>query len=152
MSASARSIRRLKEKEFRKVNKIKRKAIQITLSDGQVVTVKAPSMEQFADFMNSFAVLKKIVEAFASVEEMGNSVVGNLNAVRLDKQTLEEFYPLLAMLSDITVDEFKELPWQDGVAIMLGYIQLLSPDKLANPIQAAAEALPQTEEQPSLAN
>lgn len=170
MTSAGRKLRRLRYKERMKEMRIKRKAIQIELSDGRkgagitphsivlqdghctvcgstVVTVHAPSMEQFTEFMASFGILEKIGKAFQAVQDFGNGIGYNLGAVKLDKQTVEEFYPLLAALSDISIEDFKELPVEDGMSIMMAYVTLLSPASL-NPTEAAAEQIPSPAPQP----
>lgn len=139
MTGGGRQVRRRQTKERMKAMKIKRKAIQVTLSDQEtIVTVHAPSMEQFTEFMASFGILDKVGKAFAAVQNFGGGVNYDLSAIHLDKATMEEFYPLLAGLSDISVEDFKALPVEDGLSIMMAYITLLSPASL-NPTPAEPE-------------
>lgn len=126
---------RLKEK-MRKMN-IKRKAMEIVLSDGETkVMVHAPTMSQFAEYIESFAVIQQIGTAFKELEKQSSGSTISLGAVKLSPEMMEAFYPLIASLSNISVDEYKALPVQDGMAIMLAYVQLLAPESMANPTQA----------------
>ena len=152
---------------------IKRRAIQIVLSDHKtIVTVKSPTMEQFSDYLDSFGVISQIGKAFQALEPLSGGVGGNLTKVKLDPQMLEDFYPLLALLSSyretitpladdadlsalndqaytdvskpVSTDEYKSLPVADGMAIMLTYVKLLAPESMVNPTAAEpVAAVPQ---------
>lgn len=151
--------------------KIKKRVLPVTLSDGNtVVVVHSPTMEQFSEYLSSFAVITRISQAFQEVGKLKGGINANLAEVKLDKQTLEDFYPLLAVLSaettveglatlkaedlaslpSVSVEDYKQLQIQDGMAILLAYIQLLAPETLANPTNPeAASQTPPPELQPS---
>jgi len=129
-----RKVKRQEYKEKTKAMKIKKRAVQVTLSDKEtIVTVHTPSMAQFSQFLESFPIVTMIGKAFAAVQEQSKGGVVNLAAVKIDPATLDNFYPLLAILSDISVEDFKDLPIEDGLSILLAYVQLLAPETLTNP-------------------
>jgi hypothetical protein len=174
MSALGRKIRRQRAKELMHKMKIKKRAIQIMLSDNlTMVSVHSPSMEQFTEYLDSFTVIGQIGAAFQAVQQTQGGILNNLSATRIDKPMLEQFYPLLAVLSSyrelktsladrdmsvltdmdfvasaapLTTDEYKGLSIDDGLGVMLAYVKLLSPESLTNPTSAEATPvdIPQT--------
>lgn len=123
---------------------IKKKAIEVVLEDGETkVLVHAPNMSQFAEYLESFAVIQQIGQAFGAIERMSGGTTASLAQVKISKQMMEDFYPLLAMLSNISVDEYKMLSINDGMAIMMAYVQLLAPETMANPTKAEDSQPPQ---------
>ncbi len=124
--------------------KIKKKALAVLLSDKETtVTVHAPSMSQFTEYLESFGVISRIGQKLNETQQAANGVL-SLTQVKIDKAMMDEFYPLLAALSDISIEDFKDLPIEDGMAIMLAYVQLLAPESLANPTPAEV-TIPQTQ-------
>lgn len=151
MPSITRRVNRIHLKEKYKAMKTKKKALEIVLEDGETkVVVHAPTMGQFTEYLESFAVIQQIGRAFGSIQSLAGGGPIDLGQVRIDKQTMEGFYPLLAMLSNITVEEYKELSVNDGMAIMFAYVQLLAPETMANPTAAEETQPPQptTAQQP----
>lgn len=127
--------------------KIQRKAIEVMLSDGEtLITVHAPSMTQFSQYLASFSVIMKIAEAFEKVTNASSGIVTDFSGLVIAPALLDSFYPLLAMLSDISIEDFKELPVADGTAIMFAYINLLAADRVKTPDPTPAETAPQTQD------
>lgn len=145
MTSQARRVARNHLKEKFKAMNTKKKAIEIVLEDGTTkILVHAPTMSQFTEYLESFAVIQQIGQTFKALEQLGGGVTANLNQVKISKQMMDDFYPLLAMLSNISVEDYKALSINDGLAIMLAYVQLLAPESMANPTKAEESQPPQT--------
>lgn len=145
MTSQARRVSRNHLKEKFKAMNTKKKAIEVVLQDGETkVLVHAPTMSQFTEYLESFAVIQQIGQAFGDLERMAGGAAVNFTKVSINKQMMEDFYPLLAMLSNISVEEYKELSVNDGMAIMMAYVQLLAPETMANPTEAEESQPPQT--------
>ena len=145
---------------------IKRRAIEVWMSDKVTqVIVKSPTMEQFREYLGSFGVVQRIGKAFQAV---GPALEGTASfaQVKIDKADLDEFYPLLAMLSTyreltmplgtrqspdlkdvdftgpakpISTEDYNGLPVEDGMGIMFAYVRLLAPETLVNPTNAGTD-------------
>lgn len=148
--------------------KIKRRVYEVWMSDQKTqVIVRAPTMEQFTDYLDSFGVIQRIGAAFQTLERSMNGGMDFTN-VKISQEDLDEFYPLLSVLSTyrelfvpkgdriefsnidftgpaqpVTPEDYKGLSVEDGMAIMFAYVQLLAPEKLPNPTKAEAETSPQ---------
>lgn len=170
MGALGRRIRRQRAKELMKRMKIKKRAVQTILSDNcTIVHVHSPSMEQFTEYLDSFMVIGQIGAAFQAVQQTQGGILNNLSATKIDKAMLEQFYPLLAVLSTyrtltmplgqrdmgslqdsdfediskpLTTAEYKDLPIDDGLGIMLAYVKLLAPESLTNPTSVEPTVTP----------
>lgn len=155
--------------------KIKRRVYEVWMSDRKTqVIVRAPTMEQFTDYLDSFGVIQRIAGAFQTLERSMNGGV-DFTKVKISQEDLDEFYPLLSVLSTyreliiplgeriavrdedftgpaqpVTPEDYKGLSVEDGMAIMFAYVQLLAPEKLPNPTNAGAEALPQDMTEPQI--
>jgi hypothetical protein len=160
-----------------KAMNIKRRAIEVWMSDHKTqVWVKAPTMQQFREYLDSFGVVQRIGEAFQAVSPE-NSLPTNFMQVKIPQADLDGFYPLLAALSTsreltlplgarqstdltdadytgpakpITVEEFNNLQVDDGMGILWAYVKLLAPDTLVNPTNAGTgtEPAPQATPEP----
>lgn len=154
---------------------IKRRVFEVWMSDNKTrVIVKAPSMEQFTNFLDSFGVIKRIGDAFQAVQTAASGGM-DFSRVNIPQQDMDEFYPLLAVLSSyrelkeplgqrdpaklddvdyvddwkpVTPEDYKGLSIDDGMAIMFAYIQLLAPEKLPNPTSAEEQKATPPQEQP----
>jgi len=155
---------------------IKRRAFEVLMSDNKTrVIVKAPSMEQFTNFLDSFGVIKRISEAFQMVQTAANGGM-DFSKVNISQQDMDEFYPLLAVLSSyrelkeplgerdtakltdfdyvsdwqpVTPEDYKGLSIDDGMAILFAYIQLLAPETIPNPTSAEEQKVTPPQEQPT---
>ena len=68
-------------------------------------------------FLRSMPALKAIAAAFESMKMVEEGITGI--PINLPDSAIEGIFPLLAVMSDITVDEFKSLPLiPDGMAVL----------------------------------
>lgn len=111
--------------------KIKRKAFEVTLSNGETVLVHEPRIADMGVFVRAIPALQAMTALFRSAApaeqiEPGMivasdapppGIIGLPNSTPTDDQ-FEAIYPLFAIMTNITVDEFKDLPFWDGMAII----------------------------------
>lgn len=105
----------------------KTKAIEVTLSDGSVVFVHAPKTKDLPLFINSLSALNAMSKAFEASSQ--TDIIG-LN-VSIDPLVMDNLYPLLASMSDMSVDELKELELWDGIAVFAALNQFAPKNSVA---------------------
>lgn len=118
MTSLSRKIERNRLKEAKKNMKVKNKAIEVVLSDKQVVIVHAPRMKDLNVFLSALPSLAAISDAFEKIQESISGVQGM--PIDVPDSAYDGIYKLLAIMSDIDVEDFKELPMFDGLAILRG--------------------------------
>jgi hypothetical protein len=101
-----------------KVHKIKRRAVEVILSDGQKVLVFEPKTSDMGTFLRALPALTSISKAFLASTEAQDGVVGMVPDI--PDSVYEGLFPLIAVMTDISVEDFKELPLFDGMALMNG--------------------------------
>jgi hypothetical protein len=101
-----------------KVHRIKRRAVEVTLSDGQKVLVFEPKTSDMGTFLRALPALTSISQAFRAAAEAQDGVMGL--TVDIPDSVYEGLFPLIAVMTDMSVDDFKELPLFDGMALMNG--------------------------------
>jgi hypothetical protein len=121
--------------------KVKAKAIEIVLSDGQKIIVHAPMTKDMGTFLRALPALTSFSRAFQAVRDAQDGLLGM--PVDVSDETLQGIFPLLAVMTDITVEEFTDLPLSDGMAIMAG-LALFAPNQPAAAQGAKPEASIQT--------
>ncbi|MCI0551267.1 MAG: hypothetical protein L0287_09950 [Anaerolineae bacterium] len=119
---------------------IKVKAIEVQLSDGQTVIVHEPKVKDMNVFLNALPALHALSESFANAQQATEGVQGM--PTEIPQAALDGVFSLLAIMTDVTLNEFNELPLFDGLAIMKG-LSVFTPK---NPTFPAVEPeIPQTE-------
>jgi|WetSurMetagenome_2_1015567.scaffolds.fasta_scaffold369096_2 hypothetical protein len=101
-----------------KVHKVKRRAVEVTLSDGQKVMVFEPKTGDMGTFLRALPALTSISKAFIATAEAQDGVQGMI--IDIPDSTYEGLFPLIAVMTDMTVEDFKDLPLFDGMALMNG--------------------------------
>jgi hypothetical protein len=104
--------------EVRMVKRIKRRAVEIPLSDGQIALVFEPKTEYMGTFLRALPALQSISVAFKTSAQAAGGVVGM--PVDIPDSVYEGLFPLIAIMSNMTVEDFKDLPLFDGMALMRG--------------------------------
>ena len=102
--------------EFHTVKPIKRRAIEVELSDGQLVYVFEPKTADMGTFSRALPALQSVAKAFQVSNETADGVMGM--SVNIPDSAYEGLFPLIAVMSNITVDEYKALPLFDGIALL----------------------------------
>ena len=119
------------------MNPVKLKTIEVVLTDGQKILVHGPRTADLGTFLRSMPALKKISGAFQTMEQAEQGIQGI--PFDLQDSDLEGFFPLLAVMSDISVAEFKSLPLMpDGMEILKAF-SLFTP-KNAPAVQTEEQA------------
>ncbi len=116
-----------------KVHKVKRRAVEVILSDGQKVMVFEPKTSDMGIFLRALPALTSISQAFRTTSEAQDGVQGLI--IDIPDSVYEGLFPLIAVMTDMSVEDFKELPLFDGMALMNG-LSVFAP----NP-QAAAKKM-----------
>lgn len=98
------------------MNLPKRRAIEVILSNGEKLLVHDPSVNDLPAFMNALPGLQALSKAAQVNEAASNGVLG-LPGPSL-AGTIEQIAPLFAIMTEITVEDFKQLPVFDGLAII----------------------------------
>lgn len=97
---------------------VKPKAIEIELSDGQKVIVHAPKTGEMGTFLRAMPALQALARSFQSAQPQDGGVTGM--PVNISDVELEPIFPLFAVMTNISVEEFKDLPLPDGMACLQG--------------------------------
>lgn len=118
MTNLQRKIERQKLKELKKTMKVKAKAIEVQLSDGQSVIVHEPKIRDMNVFLSALPALFTLSKAFENAKQAGDGVMGM--PTEIPQSALDGVFSLLAVMTDITLAEFNDLPLFDGMAIMKG--------------------------------
>lgn len=93
---------------------IKPKAFQVTLSDGSEHVVHEPKVKDMGAFLRALPSLVAIARVFSTTKD-------NLGLqANIPDAVIEDIFPLLAIMTDLSVEEFKDLPLMDGWAVMQG--------------------------------
>jgi hypothetical protein len=107
----------------------KLKAIEVVLSDGQTVTVHEPRVQDVGKYFRAMPALIELSNAMSSTKDAIKGVKGL--PVDISDETLELIWPLFAVMSDITVDDYKLLPLWDGMAILMAFGEFVPKNRLA---------------------
>lgn len=110
---------------------VKTKAIEVELSDGQKVIVHAPKTGEMGTFLRAMPALQALARSFQSATPTDGGVTGM--PVNISDAELEPIFPLFAVMTNITVQEFKELPLPDGIACLQG-LTLFTPKNSSAPV------------------
>ena len=103
--------------------KVKLRAIQVTLSDGQVVNVHELTGAQFELFLNAQGSFKAVMEAIQAMQMASEGVKGLPTSV--PKGATKELFELVATMADMTVGEYGNLPFSDYLSIFGAAVTLL---------------------------
>jgi len=98
------------------MNLPKRRAIEVILSNKERLLVHDPSVSDLAVFMQALPGLQSLSKAAEVNEKAAEGIMG-LPQPMLDK-VVDQIAPLFSIMTEITVDEFKQLPMFDGLAII----------------------------------
>jgi hypothetical protein len=104
--------------QVKKPHPVKLRAVEITLSDGQIVMVHEPRMSEMGAFMRALPALTSLTQAFTAANEAAGGIQGM--QVDIADSVYEGIFPLIAMMADMDEAEFKDLPLFDGMALMRG--------------------------------
>ena len=85
-----------------------RKVVEVTLSDGTVVLVHAPGAGDMGIYLRALPSLLAIQRSFTAIQSSAQGVIGM--PVDLPDSSIEQIYPLMAVMCDMTVEQFKALP------------------------------------------
>lgn len=93
----------------------KLRAVEVTCSDGSIITVHEPRIQDLAVWLRALPSLTMIGRAF---QDAGRAL--SIIGVPLDipDSAVEGIYPLFAIMCSITVEEFKALSVYDGIAVI----------------------------------
>jgi hypothetical protein len=113
----------------------KLKTFEVVLSSGQVKHVHESHMGDLATFMQAMPALSAMKRAMQAIKDSDSGIAGLVQAMPSPAE-YEGIFPLLAIMSDLTVEEFKQLPLWDGMAILGALGEFI-------PNEKAAESTPQ---------
>lgn len=93
--------------------KIKPRAYEVHLSNGEVLLVHEPRMQDLGVFLRAMPSLIAVGKAMATQQD---NVAGV--PVDLPDSVVEGIHPLFAIMCDMTVEDFKALPVWDGIGVL----------------------------------
>lgn len=102
---------------------IKLRVVEVTLRDGTVITVHEPRMQDLSLYLRSLPALSALGRALAKLDLSEAGIEGV--PVDISDRVLEGIYPLFAVMSNITVEEYKNMPVMDGLGILTAFISFL---------------------------
>ena len=104
--------------QVKRPHQIKLRAVEVELSDGQTVLVHEPRMSEMGTFMRALPALTSLSQAFTAAGE----AAGGLQGLQVDiaDSVYEGIFPLIASMTDMDLEDFKNLPLFDGMALMRG--------------------------------
>jgi hypothetical protein len=112
---------------------VKRKAVEVVLSDGQKVLVFEPKTADMGTFLRALPSLVSIQKAFRTVSEAQEGVTGLV--IDIPNSVYEELFPLIAIMSNMDLEDFRNLPLFDGLA-MMGALTVFMPRNPTKPATA----------------
>jgi hypothetical protein len=112
---------------------VKRKAVEVILSDGQKALVFEPKTADMGTFLRALPSLVSIQKAFRTVSEVEEGVTGL--TVNIPDSVYEELFPLIAIMSNMDLEDFRNLPLFDGLA-MMGALTVFMPRNPTKPATA----------------
>jgi hypothetical protein len=128
------------KRRYKAMKPTKLKTILVTLADGQELYVHSPRTSDLGTFLRALPPLQTIAEAFKSMKAEEEGLQGV--PIILPDSALEGFFPLLAIMSDITVEEFKSLPLiPDGFQVLEAFSLFMPKNAPAAPT-AGVESSP----------
>jgi hypothetical protein len=124
---------------------IKRKAIELTLSDGKTqVVVAEPSTRDLATFLRAMPSLAAMGKLLSGVSK--ETLLLQAEAPVKDAD-LEDIYPLLSVMAQyrdesglhpFTVDEFKDLPVWDSIVVLQTFAAFVPKNLKPSPAPSAS--------------
>lgn len=96
--------------------KVKLRAVEVHLSNGEVQIVHEPRMQDLGVFLRALPSLMVISRAMAAVNMTEEGVIGA--PVDIPPAAVEGIHPLFAVMCDMTVEDFKNLPVWDGIGVL----------------------------------
>lgn len=100
------------------------KGIEVILSDGQTILVHEPKAKDLSVFLKAIPALSALSKMFEAQQQAEEGVMGI--SPNIPDNIMDSLLPLLAAMSDITIEQFKELGAVDALAIMQG-LSLFAP-------------------------
>ncbi len=116
MTDPTRAVRRTQAKKAYKSMKVKLRAVKVTFSNGEDHMVHEPRIQDISIFFRSLPALTELGKASEALEAIENGVRGI--PVTISDDIIDGIAPLFAIMADISIEEFKELPLWDGMAIL----------------------------------
>jgi len=98
---------------------LKAKAVEVTLSNGEIVMVHEPRMADLGTFLRALPALTAISKASGAAQATEDGILGV--PADIPDSALEGIFPLFAVMTDITVADFKDLPLYDGMAVLAAF-------------------------------
>ena len=113
----------------------KPRAVDVELSNGEKIIVHTPLTKDLGLFINSLPSLTILGKAFETVGNIEEGVIGL--SVNVSPEVLENLYPLLASMCDMSIDELKALELWDGMAVFTA-LNVLTPKNSFSPTEQLA--------------
>lgn len=104
--------------------------VEVELSNGLKVAVHDPPAEELGTFLKALPALSAIAKIMEASQQASEGVLGLPD---IPNASIEGIYPLLAIMSDITAEEFKRLPVWDGMAILMAFSALVPKNFMTAP-------------------
>jgi hypothetical protein len=111
---------------------IKKKAVEVVMSDGSVVVVHEPETKHMGIFLRALPHVYSVMSEFVKAKAQLQGEIGNPPDLR--EEDIDGMMPLLAVMSDMSVEDYANLPLWDGIAILMAISEVL-PEK-GNPPKA----------------
>ncbi len=93
--------------------KIKPRAVEVTLSNGEVLIVHEPRMQDLGVFLRA---MPSLIAVGRAMNAQNDASVGI--PTEIPEAIIEGIHPLFAIMCDISVDDFKALPVWDGIGVL----------------------------------
>lgn len=96
--------------------RVKLRAVEVTLSNGEVQIVHEPRMQDLGVFLRALPSLMAVQRAMQGLNTAESGVIGV--PVEIPDAVIEGIHPLFAVMCEMTVEDFKALPVWDGIGVL----------------------------------
>ncbi len=118
---------------------VKLKAIEVELSDGSTIMVHEPRMQDLNVYLQALPALVSLGKAMSAMQDGLDGIIGI--PINIPDAVQEAIFPLFAVMSELSVEEFKALPVMDGLMVLQAFTAFMPKNPEAAP-QTTGDQIP----------
>lgn len=113
-------------------------AVQIVLQNGETLLVRTPRMRDLPTFFKAMPFFSQLAKGFEAIEAADSGIMGV--PVNIDESVIVGVAPLFAVMTDITVEQFLDMGFADGFAVLTAFGELMPKNPEATPEKTSPES------------